>query len=111
VLVNLVNNAVKYAAGSFEIVIDAKQINGLTKVSVSDFGKGIAHENLTHLFDRYFRLSNDNNKTSGLGLGLYISAEIIRLHGGEMGVESVLGEGTTFWFTIPEDTTEQIKKL
>jgi PAS domain S-box-containing protein len=104
VLVNLVNNAVKYAAGSYEIIIGAEHRDRVTKVSVSDFGKGIAPENLAHLFDRYFRLSNDNNKTSGLGLGLYISAEIIRLHGGDMGVESEVGKGTTFWFTVPDDT-------
>jgi PAS domain S-box-containing protein len=108
VLVNLVNNAVKYAAGSFEIKIDATYSEGSTKISVSDFGQGIAPENLKHLFDRYFRLSNDNNKTSGLGLGLYISAEIVRLHGGEMGVASELGKGTTFWFTIPDGEKEQI---
>jgi len=108
VLVNLVNNAVKYAAGSFEIVIDAKYSDGITRVSVSDFGQGIAPENLVHLFDRYFRLSNDKNKTSGLGLGLYISAEIIRLHGGEMGVESEIAKGTTFWFTIPDDRGENV---
>jgi PAS domain S-box-containing protein len=109
VLINLVNNAVKYAAGSFEIVIDAKHADGLTRVSVSDFGEGIAQEDLVHLFDRYFRLGNDNNKTSGLGLGLYISAEIVRLHGGDMGVESDLGKGTTFWFTIPDERTKQIQ--
>jgi len=108
VLVNLVNNAVKYAAGSFEIMIDATHSDGVTTISVSDYGQGIAPENLAHLFDRYFRLSNDNNKTSGLGLGLYISAEIVRLHGGEMGVESELGKGTTFWFTIPDGEKEQI---
>jgi len=102
VLVNLVNNAVKYAAESFEITVDAKHINGITRVSVSDKGKGIAPENLGNLFDRYFRLTKDNNRTTGLGLGLYISAEIIRLHGGEMGVESELGKGTTFWFTVPD---------
>ncbi|MDB5287667.1 MAG: hypothetical protein JWR05_2616 [Mucilaginibacter sp.] len=65
-------------------------------------GKGIEPENLGNLFDRYFRLAKDNNRASGLGLGLYISAEIIRLHGGEMGVESELGKGTTFWFNIPD---------
>jgi signal transduction histidine kinase len=103
VLVNLVNNAVKYAAESFEIMVDAKHANGTTRVSVSDKGKGIAPENLGNLFDRYFRLTKDNNRTTGLGLGVYISAEIIRLHGGEMGVESELGKGTTFWFTVPDD--------
>jgi PAS domain S-box-containing protein len=103
VLVNLVNNAVKYAPDSFEIIIDAEHKDGLTKVSVSDFGKGIAPENLANLFDRYFRLEKDNNNISGLGLGLYICAEIIRIHGGEMGVESALGKGTTFWFTIPDN--------
>ncbi|WP_454802146.1 PAS domain-containing sensor histidine kinase [Mucilaginibacter phyllosphaerae] len=102
VLVNLVNNAVKYAAGSFEIRIDASHSDGFTKVSVSDFGQGIAPENIVNLFDRYFRLGHDNNKNSGLGLGLYISAEIIRLHGGQIGVESELGKETTFWFTIPD---------
>ena len=106
VVINLVNNAVKYAASSYEIQIDAKHYDGLTKVSVRDFGEGIAPENLTRLFDRYFRIGNDNNKTSGLGLGLYIASEIIRLHGGEMGVESELGAGTTFWFTIPDEASE-----
>ncbi len=102
VLVNLVNNAVKYASESLEITINAQHINGATKISVSDKGKGIELENLGNLFARYFRLAKDNNHASGLGLGLYISAEIIRLHGGEMGVESELGKGTTFWFTIPD---------
>jgi PAS domain S-box-containing protein len=102
VLVNLVNNAVKYASESLEIIIDAQPIKGATKISVSDKGKGIEPENIGNLFDRYFRLAKDNNRASGLGLGLYISAEIIRLHGGEMGVESELGKGTTFSFTIPD---------
>jgi signal transduction histidine kinase len=103
VLVNLVNNAVKYAADSFEIMVDAEHNDGSTKVYVSDFGNGIAPENLANLFDRYFRLEKNNNNVAGLGLGLYICAEIIRIHGGEMGVESELGKGTTFWFTIPDN--------
>ncbi|MES2829450.1 MAG: HAMP domain-containing sensor histidine kinase [Bacteroidota bacterium] len=103
VLVNLINNAIKYAPESFEIMIDAQHSGGITTVSVSDLGKGIASEDLAHLFERYFRLSKDYNKASGLGLGLYISFEIIRLHGGEMGVESVIGKGATFWFTIPDE--------
>ena len=105
VLVNLVNNAVKYVAESFEIIVDAKHSKGITRVLVSDKGKGIEPENMGNLFDRYFRLAKDNNHTSGLGMGLYISAEIIRLHGGEMGVESELGKGATFWFTIPDESS------
>lgn len=103
VLVNLVNNAVKYAAESLGIRVDAKHIKGATRISVSDKGKGIAPENLANLFERYFRVTKDNNQSTGLGLGLYISAEIIRIHGGEMGVKSELGKGTTFWFTVPND--------
>jgi signal transduction histidine kinase len=109
VMVNLANNAVKYAAESFEITVYAEHRDGLTKISVSDKGEGIAPGDLSNLFDRYFRLSKDNNKATGLGLGLYISAEIIRLHGGEMGVESKLGVGTTFWFTIPRQADARKK--
>ncbi|MGZ3750630.1 MAG: ATP-binding protein [Mucilaginibacter sp.] len=105
VLVNLVNNALKYAPESYVISINAEHSKGNTRVSVSDKGNGIAPENLAHLFDRYFRLSKDNNRSTGLGLGLYISREIVRLHGGEMGVESKLGKGATFWFTIPNEVS------
>ncbi|AMR33992.1 hypothetical protein A0256_22355 [Mucilaginibacter sp. PAMC 26640] len=108
VLVNLVNNAVKHASESLEITINVQHPKGMTKISVSDKGKGIGPENLSNLFDRYFRVAKDNNHASGLGLGLYISAEIIRLHGGEMGVESELGKGTTFWFTVPDEELPEI---
>ncbi len=102
VLVNLVNNAVKYAPESAEIVITVKGQEDRVKLSVADRGKGIPAESLSRLFERYYRVNNDGNKTSGLGLGLYISSEIIKRHGGEMGVESELGQGSTFWFTLPK---------
>ncbi|MVN22963.1 PAS domain-containing sensor histidine kinase [Mucilaginibacter arboris] len=101
VLVNLVNNAAKYAPDSEEIVIQVEGLEDRVKVSVTDRGNGISAENKSHLFDRYYRVNNDGNLNSGLGLGLYISSEIIRRHGGEIGVESKLGQGSTFWFTIP----------
>jgi PAS domain S-box-containing protein len=100
VLVNLVNNAVKYAPESKEIFINVEHQKGKTKVSVTDKGPGIAKQKLKHLFERYYRA--DGTQGNGLGLGLYISSEIIRRHGGEMGVESILGDGSTFWFTLPD---------
>ncbi|MDB5147121.1 MAG: domain S-box protein [Mucilaginibacter sp.] len=102
IVVNFVNNAVKYAPDSNRIVINISKEGDMAKISVQDFGKkGIPKENIPHLFERYYRVDTSGIQYSGLGLGLYISAEIIELHGGEMGVESEIGKGSTFWFTIP----------
>lgn len=101
VVVNFVNNAVKYAPDSNRIVINISKQDNMAKISVQDFGRGIPPENIPHLFERYYRVDTSGIQYSGLGLGLYISAEIIELHGGEMGVESEVDKGSTFWFTIP----------
>lgn len=99
VLVNLINNAVKYAPQSHEIIVQVEKIPGFTKISVIDQGPGIPEESLTKLFERYYRVKQDSYVP---GLGLYISAEIVRRHGGEVGVDSVLGNGSAFWFTLPD---------
>jgi signal transduction histidine kinase len=99
VMVNLVNNAVKYAPLSKDIHVNVARAGEFAKISVRDEGPGIAPQNLPRIFDRYYR-SGDYN-ISGLGLGLYIISEIIKHHGGEVGVTSELGKGTTFWFTLP----------
>lgn len=101
VVVNLVNNAVKYAPQSGKIHIIIEKIGAFAKVSVKDFGPGIPDNKLPHLFQRYYRVDSSGHQISGLGLGLYISNEIIEKHGGKMGVDSTLGEGATFWFTLP----------
>ncbi len=102
VLANLLNNAVKYSQASprIHISIDLCGSNAV-KVSVQDFGIGIPEDKQRQLFDRYFRVDYSGNQYSGLGLGLYISNEIITKHNGEIGVESQLGKGSTFWFILP----------
>jgi PAS domain S-box-containing protein len=101
VLVNLINNAVKYARQSHEIVVCVERITNFAKISVVDQGPGIPEESISKVFERYYRVEQETH-TAGLGLGLYISAEIIQRHGGTMGVDSVFGEGSTFWFTLPD---------
>jgi two-component system CheB/CheR fusion protein len=107
VIVNFVNNAVKYAPKSKDILIRVEQLSGQVKVLVTDRGPGIAPEKVPHLFDRYYRTDDDGGQYSGLGLGLYISAEIIRRHNGQIGVDSEPGKGSTFWFTLPSIKEDQ----
>ncbi|QEC75392.1 ATP-binding protein [Mucilaginibacter ginsenosidivorax] len=101
VLVNLVNNSVKYAPESKIIYIVIEKLDDFARISVKDTGPGMSKEKIGHLFDRYYRAEPASYQNAGLGLGLYISSEIVKRHGGEIGVESELGQGSTFWFTLP----------
>ncbi|WP_437919914.1 ATP-binding protein [Sphingobacterium sp. LRF_L2] len=101
VIVNFVNNAVKYAPQSQQVFLGVKRIDGFAKIYVRDSGPGIPQDKQKHIFERYVRAEDNSIKVSGLGLGLYISADIIRRHGGEIGVDSIFGKGATFWFTLP----------
>ncbi|GAC1302007.1 MAG: hypothetical protein NVSMB24_05850 [Mucilaginibacter sp.] len=101
VMINLVNNAIKYAPDSKTITVHIEQVGDMAKVSVADTGPGVIPDKLAHLFDRYYRVEGNGIQGSGLGLGLYISSEIIKKHTGQIGVDSELGKGSTFWFTLP----------
>lgn len=101
VVVNLVNNAVRYAPDSLEIDMHVEKAGDFVKIAITDSGPGIPAEKIPYLFDRYYQAQSTGFNKSGLGLGLYICAEIIRKHGGQIGVESELGKGSTFWFTLP----------
>jgi len=102
VIVNFLNNAIKYAPKEREIFLTVENRENMVKISVKDTGPGISAEKQPHLFERYFRADESGAQVSGLGLGLYISADIISRHGGEIGVDSKPGEGSTFWFTLPK---------
>jgi len=101
VVVNFVNNAIKYAPGSKEIHVKIEKVNDMARVSIRDNGPGIPPEKVPYLFDRYYRVDSSGMQYSGLGLGLYINAEIVKRHDGKIGVESEIGNGSTFWFTLP----------
>ncbi len=101
VVTNFVNNAVKYAPDSKKILVRILKENTYAKISVTDYGPGIPPEQRSHLFDRYYQADTSGILYAGLGLGLYISAEIIKRHDGEIGLESKMGKGSTFWFCIP----------
>jgi PAS domain S-box-containing protein len=98
---NFVNNAIKYAPDSRNIKILIEKMDQSAKISVIDNGPGIPQEKLKHLFDRYYRVNSSESQYNGLGLGLYICSEIIKKHNGTIGVNSELGKGTSFWFTLP----------
>jgi PAS domain S-box-containing protein len=101
VIINLIDNAIKYAPLSLKIYLIVEKDLNMAKVSIKDNGPGIAPDLMPLLFNRYSRANPSGYQYAGMGLGLYISAEIIKNHGGQIGVDSELGKGSTFWFTLP----------
>jgi len=101
VMINLLTNAVKYSPKAEKVFVDVVQKDGEIKVSVKDSGIGIRKENLTKIFERYYREESQATYFQGLGIGLSISYEIIQRHNGKIWAESELGKGSTFYFTVP----------
>lgn len=101
VIVNFLTNAIKYSPGTNEIEVNVKTTADQLYVGVRDFGIGIAPELQKSVFEKFYRVEETSIHFQGLGIGLYISAEIINRHGGEVGVKSKLGEGSEFYFTLP----------
>lgn len=101
VLINLLNNAIKYSPDAHQVSVRCELDEKNIVVSVQDFGIGIAEEHLKGLFDRFYRVDNSSARFQGLGLGLFISDDIVKRHGGSFWIESRLGEGSTFYFLLP----------
>ncbi|RZK76734.1 MAG: response regulator [Pedobacter sp.] len=101
VLTNLLVNAVKYAPNSPKIEVAITKEDGKILTSVKDYGVGIKKEEMAHVFRRFYRTDSAHKGFRGFGVGLYICAEIISRHGGEIGVDSILSKGSTFHFSLP----------
>jgi len=101
VLMNLINNAVKYSPNRKEIIIRVEKNKDSAVVSVIDFGIGMAKSDEELIFERFYRANGHESTMPGLGMGLYISSEIIKEHNGEIHVKSKLNEGSVFSFSLP----------
>ncbi|UYQ95606.1 PAS domain-containing protein [Chitinophaga horti] len=102
VITNLLANAIKYSPKETIITVTSRVEDQAIKVSIKDEGPGIPEADVTRIFERFYRVTANNmDAHTGLGLGLYISAQIIQKHGGSFSVQSKVGEGSIFSFTIP----------
>lgn len=101
VLINLLSNAISYSPKQSQIIVSTTCENGEFICAVRDFGPGIEKSKQSKIFERYYRASDASRFNAGLGLGLFISAEIIRRQNGRIWVESEPGAGATFYFSLP----------
>jgi signal transduction histidine kinase len=102
IIANLVSNAIKYTPPEGRVRVQAEVIDGVTKIAVQDTGLGISPEDQAQIFARFYRVrSSETESIEGTGLGLAIVKSLVEKHGGEIGLESRLGAGSTFYFTLP----------
>jgi signal transduction histidine kinase len=100
VITNLLSNAIKFAPSS-HVDVDVGRAGDFLQVSVRDRGPGIAPEDQEVVFEKFRRVERNGEKRAGTGLGLYISKSIVEAQGGKIWVESEVGRGATFKFTLP----------
>jgi signal transduction histidine kinase len=107
VLTNLLDNALKYSSAPTKVSVLVRGVAcdspcQRVVIAIRDQGYGISREHLPHVFERFYRVRpSDGGAIEGAGLGLYVAAEIVRRHGGDIWVESVVEEGSTFFVSLP----------
>lgn len=107
VVTNLLSNAIKYAPNSKQIEVNIANVSEYVKVSVKDFGLGMSPEDRKKVFERFYRGVEIQKKFPGMGIGLYICDQIIKNHNGTLWVESEIGKGSVFSFTLPKAGKEE----
>ena len=101
-LLNLMSNAVKYNRDGGTVTLDVRDTGeGLVRISITDTGPGIPKRSLKEIFQPFKRLGAESTKVEGTGIGLTITKQLVEMMNGEIGCESTLGEGSTFWITLP----------
>jgi signal transduction histidine kinase len=105
VLFNLISNAIKYSPSGGDVYIDSKTEDCAVVISIHDQGIGISPDEIQKVFDRLYRVDN-TREIKGLGLGLFISKQIVQLHGGSIGVKSENEKGSIFYFSLPLNNRE-----
>ncbi|HEX2988493.1 MAG TPA: ATP-binding protein [Chloroflexota bacterium] len=101
ILRNLLSNALKYSPSEAEVTVTMDQADGKVVTSVIDRGVGMCAEEVSNLFQRYYRTESARRAKGGLGLGLYVTKGLVEAHGGEIWVESETGKGSSFHFSLP----------
>lgn len=110
-LINLITNAMRYSEDGKKIIVHLAKKDRCVQLGVQDFGIGIAKDNQQKIFDAFYQIKDPSlGSTKGLGIGLFICSEVVRAHQGKIWVESNIGKGSTFYFTLPYKNSSKKKK-
>lgn len=111
VLVNLISNAIKFSSEGSKVVVSTERNSDVLLFKVTDTGRGIPEAQIKNVFEKFAQVQvSDGKRQAGTGLGLPICKQIVEEHGGEIGVDSVDGKGSTFWFRLPQGDAVLVRK-